>query len=174
MQSLIDLLRLDTQHRLTLLNQPLGHHFNRGAYSRRGGALGTARLQQIERAVLHRELNVLHVTKVVFEALADINQIGVDVRHEAAQRTNMLRITDTSDHVLALSIRQKFSVQIFFTSRWVTRKHHPCPGVLTTVAEDHSLHVHCCAPVLRNPVQLAIGHRPIVMPGGKHRIDAQA
>jgi hypothetical protein len=123
---------------------------------------------------LHRELNVLHVTKVAFQALADINQIRIDVWHETTQRTDRLRIADTSDHVFALSIRQKFPVQIFFSSRWVTRKHHPRSGVLTAVTKDHGLHVHRCAPVLGNPVQLAIGHRPIVMPRGKYRIDAQA
>src|SRR5207247_1214877 len=89
---------------------PRAVKINRGAYGRWRRALGTTCLQQIERAVLHGELNVLHVTKVALKALADINQIGIDVRHEATQRTDMLRIADTSDHVFALGIRQKFPI----------------------------------------------------------------
>ena len=89
---------------------------------------------------------------MVFEALTDLHQLVIDLRHEPAQRTDRLRITDAGDHVLALGIRQKLAVQVFFPGRRVARKHHACAGILTAIAKDHGLHVDRCAPVLGNPM----------------------
>ena len=67
MQQLVERGRLDARHRLLLVDQALAHHVDGDLERRLGGALAVARLQHVELAALHGELDVLHVAVVLLE-----------------------------------------------------------------------------------------------------------
>ena len=54
------------------------------------GALAGARLQDVERALLHRELDVLHVAVVALEPVLDRDELVVDRRHPLLERVDRL------------------------------------------------------------------------------------
>ena len=70
-QELVERCRVDARHRLVLADQALASHLDGDLQRRLGGALAAARLQHVERALLHRELDVLHVAVVALELLDD-------------------------------------------------------------------------------------------------------
>ncbi len=68
-QQLVELRRLDAQHRLLLADQPFLHHVDGNLHRRPGGPLAVAGLQHVELALLDGELDILHVPVMVFEGL---------------------------------------------------------------------------------------------------------
>ena len=71
MQELVERGRHDARHRLLLVDQPLAHHVDGDLERGLGRALAVARLQHVELAALHGELDVLHVAVVRLELAAD-------------------------------------------------------------------------------------------------------
>ena len=86
MQQLVERGRVDPPHRLGLVDQPLTRHVHRDAQARRGGAFAVAGLQHVQLALLHGELEVLHVAVVLLELLAHLHQLGVGLGHRHFQR----------------------------------------------------------------------------------------
>ena len=97
----------------------------------RGGrrALGRARLQQVEPALLDRELDVLHVAVVLLEPAHRVGQLRrtppAAARSIAAER---LRRADAGDDVLALRVGEELAVEAA-ARRWTGRgvKQTPVP-----------------------------------------------
>ena len=70
---------MDPQHRLFLRDEALLRQLDRGAHRGLGRALGVARLQDPQLAVLDGELDVLRVAEVLLEALAVLRELGRDL-----------------------------------------------------------------------------------------------
>ena len=68
-EELVELARVDPGDGLLARDQPLVRHLDRDPQRRLGGALPGAGLQEVERAVLDGELDVLHLAVVVLEPL---------------------------------------------------------------------------------------------------------
>ena len=66
-QQLVELRRIDAGDRFLLRDQPLLDHLHRRPERRRRGSLRRPRLQEEERSLLDRELDVLHVAVVLLE-----------------------------------------------------------------------------------------------------------
>ena len=77
-QELVELARVDARDRLLARDQPLLDHLDGDPQGRGRGALAGARLQEVERPLLDRELDVLHVAVVRLEP--------VERRRSAARR----------------------------------------------------------------------------------------
>src|SRR5438270_660017 len=75
------------------------------------GALAGAGLQEIELALLHGELDVLHVLVVALQATRDLEDLVVDRRHPLVQGLDRQRRADARDDVLALSVREELGVE---------------------------------------------------------------
>ena len=173
-QQLVDLRRLHARHRLAAVDQPLVHHLHRDAHRGRRRTLAGACLQQVQRAILHGELDILHVAVMPLQPLAYLRQLGVDGGKAMAQRRQRLGIANAGHHVLTLRVGQELAEQVLLAARRVAGEHHPGAGVLAAVAEHHGLHVHRRAPVVGNAVQAAVGGGAVVVPGGEHGVDAEA
>ena len=78
-QQLIELRRSHAQHGGLLVDQAFVVHLDRDANRRRTRALAVAGLQHVQRALLHGELEVLHVLVVLFELGGDLDELVVDV-----------------------------------------------------------------------------------------------
>src|SRR3989442_14299782 len=77
MEQLVEVLGRDALHRLAGRDESLFDHLHRTAHRREPGALSAARLQQVQLAVLERELYVLHVPEVALELRADALELAV-------------------------------------------------------------------------------------------------
>ncbi len=86
MEQLVERAGLDAPDRLFLGDDALGDHVDGDLERRRGGALAGAGLEHEELALLHRELDVLHVAVMRFEPAADLHEVGEDGGHDLFHR----------------------------------------------------------------------------------------
>ena len=94
-------------------NALLLHHLDGDADGGHAGALAVAGLEDVEAVVLDGELQVLHVAEMVFQRVADLEQLLVADGHFLAQLRDGLRRADAGHHVLALGIDEVFPVKHF-------------------------------------------------------------
>ncbi len=105
--------------RLVLADQPVARHVDGDLERGLGGALAGARLQHVEPALLHRELDVLHVAVMAARACrrtlaSSANTSGITSSMAGSDELvgllagdgQMLRRADAGDHVLALGVDQ--------------------------------------------------------------------
>jgi hypothetical protein len=76
----VELAGLDADERLLLCDQAFTDHVHGHAHGRLRGPLRAARLQHVERSLLDRELDVLHVAVVPLERAQDRHQLVVHRR----------------------------------------------------------------------------------------------
>ena len=170
MQKLVELLRIDAQHRFFLGDQALVHHVHGDAHGRRTGALAVARLQHVELAVLDGELEILHVAIVLLQAGGDFAELLVSFGHQRFQRRDGLRRAHAGHHVFALRVHQELAVEDLLAGGRIAREAHARGGSVAHVAEHHGLHVHRGAQVVRNLVHLAVVIGAGVEPGAEHGV----
>ena len=88
-----------------------------------------------------------------------------------SQVRDRFRRADAGDDIFALGVDQKFAVEHFLAGSRVAGERDTGTGVGAGVTEDHRLHVHRCAPFLRNIVFPAINDSAIVHPRAEHSAD---
>ena len=76
MQQLFELHRIDAHQRGAPVDQFFVRHVDRDAHRGFRRAFAGARLQHEQLAALDRELHVLHVAEMLFEALRDLQQLA--------------------------------------------------------------------------------------------------
>jgi hypothetical protein len=81
MQQRIEPARVDRRDRLRLVEQALLDGIDREPHRRLRRPLRVARLQHVERALLHRELRVLHIAVMALQRPQDLHQVPVGGRH---------------------------------------------------------------------------------------------
>ena len=170
MQQLIELLRIDAQHRFLLVDQAFFHHLDGDAHRRRTRALAVAGLQHEQLAVLNGELEILHVAIVILQHGGDFAKLGVHRGIPAFQLGDGVRRADAGHHVFALRVFQELAVEFLFAGGGIAREAHAGGGSLAHVAEYHGLHVDRGAQVVGNLVHLAIVLGAVVKPGPEHRV----
>src|SRR6266545_2695221 len=106
-----------------------------------GGALADAGLEQPELALLHRELDVTHVTVVTLKLLHVLLQLAPGLRLDLAHLVEREGVADAGDHVLALSVGQVVAVGVRVAVGGVAGERHAGAGVVALVAEHHRLDV---------------------------------
>ena len=163
-QELVDLLRLDPLDRLHAGDQPFAHHVHGDRHRRRAGALPGPGLQQVEVAVLDRELQVLHVPVVALQAGAHLFELPVHVGMAPSQRRQRLGRADAGHDVLALRVLEVLAVEHVFARRRIAGEADAGPGVFAGVPEHHRLHVDGGAEQALDVVQLAITDGAVVVP----------
>ena len=134
-------------------------------------ALGVARLQHVQPALIDRELGVLHVLVVALEFAQDLVQPRVDFGHPVGELGEVARRTHARDDVLALRVDQEVSARLGRAGDFVAREGHAGARRGSLVAVDHLLHVDRRAPIIGNPVDAPVGHRAISRPRVKDRVD---
>ena len=125
-EQLVELLGIDPLHGLLAGDHALLDHVARHTHAGSRRALAVAGLEQVERALLDRKLDVLHVAVVRFEARHRGDQFGVGLRQFALQFSQLARRADTCDDVLTLRVDQELAVQLVDTGRRVAGKADAC------------------------------------------------
>src|SRR5262249_43275238 len=136
-------------------------------------------LEQIELALLDRELEILHVAEVLLELLVDRHELSVRRRKSLLERVRAsgrpfadgVRRADTGDDILALSVGQPLAEEALLSGRWIASERDAGAGAFTEVAEDHRLHVARGAPALREIVHAAVDLGARVVPALEDRTD---
>ena len=126
----------DAQQSFLLINDTLFDHIDGDSHCGKAGPFSGARLQHPELAVLNGKFDVLHFPVMSLEQLAHASQLIGSVGHHLIKFRDWPRCTDTGHDILALSVHER----------------DPGCAIIAQVAEDHGLHIHCCAPVMRNLV----------------------
>ncbi len=197
MQQLIELRRLDAHHCSLLVDELLLDEIRRDLDRRRRRALAVAGLQHVERTVLNRELEILHVAVMALKLDADRVELLEDLGHDLLQRRilrlahrlgdrtrlgplartldrDLLRRTDTRHHIFALRIDQVFAVEILvLASRRIAGEGDAGCRVVAGVAEHHRLHVHRRTQQAADIVQLAVLDGARVVPRPEDRTYAE-
>ena len=137
-------------------------------------ALAAPRLQEVERPLLDRELDVLHVLVVPLEPGGDLAELGVCRRHALLQGLDRQGRADSRHHVLALGVREELGVEARLARAGVPREAHPGPRRVSQVAEHHRHDGHGGAPFLGHAVDAAVLGRLLGEPGVEDRVHRQA
>ena len=168
-------IRLNTQQCSAFIDQPFAHHVHRAAHQGGGVHFAVARLQAIEAAFFDRELEVLHLAVMCFQAIAQGEQLLVHDRHLVFQGIDRFRCTDAGDDILALRVDQVFAEQAGGTGIGVAGEADAGGAVVTEVAEYHGNDVDggAVGHVGRDMKFAPVVHRPLAEPGVEHRLDRQ-
>ena len=118
-QKLVELPRIDPRDRLLARDQALAGHVDGDAERRPGGALPGPGLEQVELALLDRELDVLHLAEVALEALKRLDQLRERARQQLRHPLDRLRRPRARDDVLALRVDEELPEQARLARRGV-------------------------------------------------------
>ena len=139
-----------------------------------GRALGAARLEHVEAVALDGELDVLHVAVVGLERAQDAQQLGVGLGQLLGQFVQRARRAHAGDDVLALRVEQEVAAGLGRAGQLVARERDARRRAGAEVAEHHLLDVDRRAPVVRDVVDAAVGHRAVAQPGVEDGADGEA
>ena len=173
-QQLVELLGVDALDRLLLGDDALINHVARHADGGLRGALAVARLQQVELALLDRELDVLHVAVVRLQARHGGEQLGVGLGQLALELGQRPRRTDAGDDVLTLGIHEELAVQLLGARRGIAREAHARGRRLAQIAEHHLHNVHGRAEVVGDIVGTTVDGGARVLPRVEDGVDGEA
>ncbi len=137
------------------------------------GALGRARLEHVELALLDRELDVLHLAVVALEALDRGDELVVGVGHQLVHARDRLGRADAGDDVLALRVLEELAVQRVLAGRGVAAEADAGAGALAAVAEHHLADVGGRPEVVGDVVRAAVDVRARRSPRAEHRRDRE-
>ena len=171
MQERVELAGVDSPERARPVEQPLGDGVHREANRRLGGPLRVAGLQQVEPALLDRELDVLHVTVMRLQRPQRLAQLAVGARDQPGHLVEGLGVADARDHVLPLGVGEVVAGGLGHTGDLVAAESYARPGVRALVAKHHLLHVDGRSPSVGDPVQPPVLDRPPALPGVEHGAD---
>ncbi len=108
-EQLLELARFDPRDRLLAGDQALVDHVHRGLERGRGRPLRRAGLEQVQRPLLDRELDVLHVAVVLLEPPVVSWSCVERLRQQLAHPRDRLGRPDPGDDVLALGVDEELA-----------------------------------------------------------------
>ena len=152
-QELVELPGIDPRDGLLARDETLVDHLRGDAQRRGRRPLARARLQEIERPFLDRELDVLEVAVVGLESVERVDELVERLGHPLAHPLDGLGRANACDHVLALRVREELAVQPALAGRRVAREAHAGTGGLAAVPEDHLDDVHRRSEIVRDVVR---------------------
>ena len=89
----------------------------------------------------------------------------------AADKSDLLRSSDASNDVFALSIDEVFAEENVLAGRRVSCECNACRAVVTHVSENHRLNVYSGSPVVGEAVHFAVNDCSFVHPAAENRVD---
>ncbi len=174
MQQLLHVIGRDAQEGFLLADQLLAHHVHGDAYGGPTGSLAGSCLQHPEVALLHRELDVLHVAVMGLEQVGHPLQLVVDRGVQLGQLRDGRRRADAGHHVLSLGVGQVLAEENRLAGAGIAGEGDAGTRVLARVAEDHGLDADGGADVVGDAVETSIVDGSPVHPGVEDGCNRQA
>jgi len=97
--------------------------------------------------------------------------MAVDIIRLAGFLVDRIGGSDSRDNVFTLRIGQPFAVEFVFAGGRIAGKRNTGGGIFAHVAENHRLHVDCCAPVIGNAFYPAVRNGALAVPALENRAD---
>ncbi len=164
-QELVELGGVDANDRFLAGDEPLVDHLGRDAERGSRRPLPRAGLQEVERPLLDRELDVLQVAVVGLEAVERVDELLERRRHELLHPLHRLGRADAGDDVLALCVQQELAVQLPLPGGGVPSEADARSGRVSAIPEHHLDDVHGRSEVFGDVVRPAVDLRPRRVPG---------
>ena len=164
MQELVELVGVDSRDGVFARDEPLLDHVDGGLQRGRGGPLRAPRLEQVELAVLDRELDVLDVAVVLLEPSHRLEELLEGLRQSLLHLRERLGRADACHDVLALRVGQELAVEALLARRRIAREGDAGPRLVALVAEHHLHDVDCGAEVVGDVVRPAVDLGARVLP----------
>ena len=187
-EQFVQLIGLTTHQCSLFVNHTLMEQVHGNLHHSGSGTLTVTGLEEPEFTLLYSELHILHITVVIFELRLQSIQFFIDFRHSLLHgrilagtfffaytgqfsptlRTdfcNLLRSTDTGNHVFALCINQILTVEKVFTGSSIAAEANTRSRALAHITEYHSLNAYGSTPFVRNSLHLTIQDGAFVHPG---------
>ena len=156
---MVELVRVDPRDRVVAAQEPFLDHRDRSLHCGGGGSLGGSGLQEVQPALLHRELDVLDVAVVTLEPLDGLLELVERVREQPAHLIERKGQPDSCHHILALRIHEELAAETALARRGVAAEAHAGPAVVALVPEHHLHHVDGGAEIVGNLVLLPVDPR---------------
>ena len=171
MEQGVEIARLDHGDGLLLVDHALVHEVAGDLERSLRGTLAGAALEHVELAVFNGELHVLHVAVVVFENIADLDEVGISLGELFFHLGDGHRGADAGNDVFALCVGEELAHELLLAGGGVTGEGDAGTGVVVQVAEDHRHDVDGGAPGIGDVVVAAIDVGAGVVPGAEDRAD---
>ena len=146
MQQSIQLLRIDLKDGLFFTDQTFLNQIHRDFQCSSSRTFTVMRLKHKQFTALNGKFHILHIFIMMFQTVADINELIIRMRHDIFQFVNSLGSTDTGNDIFSLRIHQEFSIQFVFTGRRVTGKGNSGTAIIAHVTKYHHLNVDSRSP----------------------------
>ena len=146
MEQRIQIPRINHGNCLIFRNHTLIYQITGDFQRRLGGSLSVPCLQHIQMPVLNRKLHILHIAIVIFQFITDIYKLVIYLRHNLFELVNLLRRTDSGNHVLTLCVHQEFSHQMLLPCSRVAREGNSRTGSFSHISKCHHLYIHGRSP----------------------------
>ena len=170
-QQLVELLGEHAADGVDARDQALGDHVIGNADGGSRGPFTRSRLQQVQRAALDGELDVLHVAEVALKSLLHPYELGVRARQAHRHLIDVKRRADPGDDVLALRVEQELAVEALVARRRIPGERDAGAGRVAAVAEDHRLHGDRRAEALADRVHASVVDGFLEQPRLPHGLD---
>ena len=172
-EELVERLRADHRDRAAFVDEAFVDEIEGDLHRRFGTALAVARLQHEQFPALDRELEILHVAIVPFEAVRDLLKLREDFGLGLRKIRDLLGRADAGDDVFALRVAQILAEQHRFAGVRIAREGHARARVVAEVAEDHLHHGHGRAPIVGNSIESTVVDRAFAVPRVEDGSDRQ-
>ena len=165
MQKGVQVSGIDHRYCFLLRLHSLVHEIAGDLQSRRSGSLAVTALQHVQLAILDGKFHILHVMIMIFQRLADVQEVLISLRELLLHLYNRHRGSDTGHHVFALRIGQEFAHQLLLAGCGISGECHTGSGILIQVTEDHRHDIDSGSPGIRDVVVSTIDICSRVVPG---------
>ena len=171
MEQLIQVIGFDSHDCRFSIDDAFVRHLNGDPHRGVSCSFGSSRLEEVELVLLNRELDVLHVAVMLFQALTSFFEFTKGLWQSIGHLLDRFGITRSGNDVFPLRICQEFAVQPALTRRGVARKDNSRARVLAHVAVHHSDHTDGGAEVVGDVVYASVVSGPFRIPAGEHGFD---
>ena len=137
----------------------------------RCGTLTVSCLKHEEFALFNCEFHILHVFVVIFQSLANVLELFINVRENFCHLGDRHRGANACDDVFALCVHKELAHEAFFAGCGVTSECNACAAIVAHVAERHHLHVDCGTPAVRDIVVHTVNVCARVVPAAENCFD---
>ena len=137
------------------------------------GPLAATGLQHEQPLVLNRELEILHVLVVTLQPAGDASQPPVGGRQQPLELADRLRCPDAGDHIFPLGVDQELAVELLGAGCRIAGEPDPGGRMHAGICEDHLLHAHRGADLVRDVIDPAILLGPGVVPRSEDGVARQ-
>ena len=164
---------IDHQNSLLLIDHTLVNQVASDLQSSLCSSLTVPALEHVQLLVLNGELHILHVTVVIFQGFANLDEFSVSLRELLLHLCDRHRSTNAGYNVLALCVDEELAHQLLFAGCRITGKCNAGTGLVVQVAEYHGHYVYCSTPGVGDIVVTTVYVCSRVVPGTEYSLDCE-